>query len=287
MRRLLVVALLSLVVQPARAPASRGTIPGVQGGEPVRIIDADSMTQGPRYCNLAGNVVVARGQLRLSADRMRYDRQSGALEAWGAVEVFDPAFSLTCSRLTFSTRTDEAVAWGNPTLRQKEEEAGGRETFETELTGVQVRVFSRERRVQVLEDVALTRYKVVGGVRVVDLRVRCRSLEALSMARKSSFKGGVAIETPLVGARGERAVFDQVSGKFYIIGRASAWNFDGSGRKINVVRGDKIVYFTREKRTVVIGNVTADVAPEKRTGERRIPVRVSPVVRPGEAMPDE
>jgi len=252
---------------------------------PFKVLHADAVSHGTNRQELVGNVIVEREGVRLQAGRMVYDTAAGVLDAWRDVEITDPSFRLTCTRLTFTTKEDEAVAWGDPTLHQREDRDGHH--FETTLTGVQIRLFTKDKRVQVLEDVVLTRTKVANDVRVVELRVRCRSMDALSGAKRSTFQGGVAVVTPSVGASAERALYDQLADKFYLLGGAKAWNFDASGNKVNVIEGDKIVYFTKQKRTIVIGNVTADVEPDIKTGERAIPLQVSPVSRPGEVMADE
>ncbi len=252
---------------------------------PFKVLHADAVSHGDNRQELVGNVIIEREGIRLYAGRMVYTKSIGLLEAWRNVEIRDPSFNLKCARLTLKTKENEAVAWGNPLLTQKEKKND--KSNETTLTGVQVRIFSKEKRVQVLEDVVLTRYEIKGEKKVVELRVRCRSMDALTAAKRSTFKGGITVETPQIGAGAERALYDQLSNKFYLIGAAKAWNFDSSGRKVNLIEGDKIVYFTREKRTVVIGNVTADVEPEIKTGERTIPVRMDPVSRPGEVMINE
>lgn len=256
------------------------------GGAPFRIVAADTVRQGDPVYELVGGVVLEREGVRLGAQRMVYDRSSGRLEAWGGVEITDPTFALACDHLVLATREDEVVAWGGASLRQREDRGEG--AFETELTGVQIRLHPKEKRVQVLEDVVLTRFVVEGAERrSVDLRVRCRSLDALSGARQSTFKGDVVVESPTVGARGDRALFDQASGRFYVMGGARAWNFDEGGRPVNVVAGDKIVYVTGQRRTVVVGNVTADVRPDTRTGTRTIPLKPDPATRGDEGVPRE
>ena len=252
---------------------------------PFKVLHADAVSHGENRQELVGNVIIERDGIRLYAGRMVYTKDEGRLEAWRSVEIRDPSFNLKCSRLTLKTKENEAVAWGNPLLTQREDKSDKR--FETTLTGVQVRIFTKEKRVQVLEDVVLTRFEIKGQNRKVELRVRCRSMDALTGAKRSTFKGGLSIETPQIGASAERALYDQMANKFYLIGVAKAWNFDSSGRKVNLIEGDKIVYFTKEKRTVVIGNVTADVEPEIKTGERNIPVRLDPVSRPGEVLANE
>jgi len=253
---------------------------------PIKIVSADTVRQERDAQELLGNVVLDRGGLRLSATRMRYSRKDGVLQAWDNVEIRDPEFVLLCDRLSFDIRNDEVVAWGAPRLIQREEKSA--RAFETELTGVQVRIFPKERRVQVLEQVVLSRYLLKQGKRnAVELRVRCRSLDLLSAARRSVFKGGVSIETPTIGATGDHALFDQLAGTFYILGRSEAWNYGDSGCRVNVVRGEKIVYFLEERRSVVIGGVTADVEPDVKTSARAIPMRVDPVARPGEVLENE
>ena len=275
-----------LCLVPVVAAAQRVLDDGSDAELPIRIVSADRVRQDRDVQELFGSVVLERGELRLSAARMRYSRRDGILEAWDAVEIRDPDFLLECARLSFDIHKEEVVAWGDPRLIQRE--GTGARSFETELVGVQVRIFAKERRVQVLERVVLSRFLLDKGERAsVELRVRCRVVDALTQARRSVFKGDVSIETPTIGAVGQRALFDQMAGTFYILGGAKAWNHDESGQAINVIRGEKIVYFLDDRRSVVIGGVTADVEPDVRTGSRVIPLRVDPVTRSGEVMADE
>lgn len=248
--------------------------------DPFKVVHADAVSHGSNRQELLGDVIVERDEHELHAGRMVYSSESGLLEAWRNVAIKEEDLELECRRLSFSTRKDEAVAWGDAKLHQKE--LRGRRRYLTTLSGVQIRLFTKEKRVQVLENVLLTRYLEEKNGKSVELRVSCRALDALYSTMKSTFKGNVEVETSTVGARAQRAIFDQRSGKFYLLGNAQAWNFDASGNRINIITGDKIVYFTKEKRTVVIGNVTASVEPELQSTERKLPLSVDTIRDTGE-----
>ena len=84
------------------------------------------------------------------------------------------------------------------------------------------------------------------------------------------------METPEMGARGERVFYHQLERKIYIVGMANAWNFDAKGKPINLITGNKIVHFLDEKRSVVLGGVTATVYPDKVTVRRPLSSEAGP-----------
>ena len=268
-------ALVSVCLADLEGEGTRGGLQGGRSEEPIEIVHADAGTQGGTRRELVGNVQVRRGGMKLRADRVVYRPREEMLEAWGDVKLQDPVFRLSCRRLTLNGRSNEVVAWGAPVLRQEELDGAGGRTVTT-LSGMQVRIFIDERRIQVFDEVELARSKEDGGKKNVELRVRCKAVEALSGIKRSTFKGGVWLDTPSVGARAQRALYDRMAGRFYLPGGAEAWNYSTSGARTNVIEGDKIIYFIREKRTIVIGNVTADVEPDVKTGPRPLPLHSSP-----------
>lgn len=240
-----------------------------------RIVQADAVSHGSVRQELSGNVIIEFGDIRLSAGRMVYNSAKKELKAWEDVKVIDPAFNLYCGRLNYSLKKNEAVAWGNPRLVFLEGK-DQQKVSKTVLTGVQIWIFSKEQRVQVFEDVCISKYEAAGSDDrgAVEFRVRCTSMESLRRVRRTTFKGNVTLETPTVGATASKGIYDQLNSRFYLLGNSKAWNYSLSGDKVNSVEGDKIVYFLKEKKTVVIGNVVADVLPDVKTGERVIPHRV-------------
>jgi len=242
-----------------------------------KIVHADAVSHGGVRQELSGNVVVEFGKIRLKASRMVYDSSKSELKAWGNVEIVDPSFKLFCSRLNYYIKKSEAVAWGDPRLIFIEEATDGKES-KTILKGVQIRIFSKEQRVQVFEDVVLVKHKASSDESgAIEFRVQCESMESLRRVRRTTFKGKVMLETPTVGAASDKAIFDQLNSRFYLLGNSNAWNYSLSGDKVNSVEGGKIVYFLKEKKTVVIGNVMADVLPDVKTGERIIPLRIDEI----------
>ena len=239
-----------------------------------KIVHADAVSHGASRQELAGNVVVEFGDIRLSAGRMVYEPSKSQLQAWENVKIIDPSFSLYCSRLSYALKKGEAVAWGDPKLVFSE--AKGQDMVaRTVLTGVQIWIFSKEQRVQVFEDVVISRYEPSSdNSGNIEFRVQCESMEALRRVQRTTFKGSVILETPSVGAQSERAVYDQLNKRFYLLGNSKAWNYSLTGDRVNAVEGEKIVYFLKKKKTVVIGNVVADVKPDVKTGDRKIPARV-------------
>lgn len=253
-------------------------LPAVEGNN-YKIIQADAVSHGASRQELSGNVIVEFGDIRLSAGRMVYTSLKRELNAWDEVKIIDPTFNLYCDRLNYSLQKNEAVAWGNPKLVFVEGKEG-KEISKTVLTGVQIWIFTKEQRVQVFEDVCISKYGSSADDKAeVEFRVRCTSMESLRRVKRTTFKGEVSLETPTVGASAARGLFDQLNNRFYLLGDSKAWNYTLSGDKVNSVEGDKIVYFLKEKKTVVVGNVVADVLPDVKTGERVIPERIDNAVR--------
>lgn len=240
------------------------------GGElPIRILSADVMplTKGAELFHLSGNVRVKKDETLLETDRMSYDRRTDTLTAEGTVRLVDPSFEISCRHLVFRVREDEGTAWGDPRVVQRMQGAEGRKGGWVDLRASQVKFFTLEKRIGAFERVVVEQWD--GGERpALAVRIRCRSMEALMENRRSVFKGGVELETPEMGARGERVFYHQLERKIYVVGNASAWNFDPRGAPINVITGNKIVHFLDEKRSVVLGGVTARVYPDEETARR-------------------
>lgn len=236
---------------------------------PIRILSADVMplTKGAEIFHLSGNVRVRKDDTLLETDRMSYDRRTDTLSAEGTVRLLDPAFEITCRHLLFRVEEDQGTAWGDPRVVQKLLAEKGTSKGWVDLRAAQVKFFSLEKRISAFENVVVEQWD--GGEHpTIAVRIRCRSMEALMENRRSVFKGGVEVETPEMGARGERVFYHQLERKIYVVGQASAWNFDGRGQAINVISGNKIVHFLDEKRSVVLGGVTARVFPDKETVRR-------------------
>ena len=123
--------------------------------------------------------------------------------------------------------------------------------------------------ISALEDVVLTQWELRPRPELI-LRIRCRSMDALMEGKRSMFKGNVRVSTPELGATGKRLYFHQVDRKFYVVGDARAWNFDEKGKRTNMIVGNKIVHFLDDRRSVVLGGVTAQVYPDKKTGRRTL-----------------
>jgi LPS-assembly protein len=70
---------------------------------------ADSMEEREGVLIATGNVEVTHGPVRLSADRMEYDRGSGVAIASGRVVFYDGADRLTGERIEYNTRTGTGV----------------------------------------------------------------------------------------------------------------------------------------------------------------------------------
>ncbi len=244
---------------------------------PIKILSADVMPlkQNAEVFHLSGNVRVKKDDTVLETDRMTYDRRTDTLTAEGTVRLTDPAFQISCRHLLFRVKEDRGTAWGDPKVIQTVIGKDGKKKSWVDLRAAQVKFFSLEKRISAFENVVLAQWEV-GKHPYLSVRIRCRSMDALMENRRSIFKGEVEVETPEMGARGERVFYHQLERKIYIVGSANAWNFDAKGKPINLIAGNKIVHFLDEKRSVVLGGVTATVYPDKVTVRRPLSSEAGP-----------
>jgi hypothetical protein len=65
-------------------------------------------------------------------------------------------------------------------------------------------------------------------------------------------------------------IFDAVADRFTCIGDAQVIGFSASGEVVSRVEGNKIVHLIRERRSLVMGGVTASMLPDKPMGNRKV-----------------
>ena len=63
-------------------------------------------------------------------------------------------------------------------------------------------------------------------------------------------------------------LYEQESRRVYLLDGARIWNYDSRGKKLDELRGDKVIYFLDEARTIALGGVRAQVHPDKKPGQR-------------------
>jgi len=249
--------------------AVEGELPEPTPEVPIRILHADRLPldRGQGVLELQGHVRVARGDATLSGEYLKWNRDTKILEMRGDVVVQDVGFDLRSDHLLYDLEEDAVTAWGRPRLRQKPEVAGGQEIH---MRAVQLRLFPKEGRVEALEDVEIEQLAGQGAAAVLEMRVTCRVAEMLSRGRRNIFKGEVRVDTPDIGAVAGRMLYEQESRRVYLLDGARVWNYDSGGRKLDELRGDKVIYFLDEARTISLGGVRAQVHPEKTPGRRSL-----------------
>jgi lipopolysaccharide export system protein LptA len=236
--------------------------------EPIRILHADRLPldRGQETLELEGHVRVAKGTTTLSGEHLKWTRSRQLLELRGDVVVQDKDFRLGSEHLLYDLAADAATAWGRPRLAQE----AGQGAQEIVMRAVQLRLFPKEGRVEALEDVELEQLARTGSESTLEMRVTCRVGEILSRGRRNVFKGDVRVETPDIGATAGRMLYEQESRRVYLLDGARVWNYDSGGKKLDELRGDKVIYFLDEARTISLGGVRASVHPEGRPGQRTL-----------------
>lgn len=236
---------------------------------PIRILHADRLPldRGQEVLVLEGHVRIAKGTTTLSGEYLKWTRPAQLLELRGDVVVKDKDFRLSSEHLHYDLVAEAATAWGRPRLAQEAGDVGGREIL---MRAVQLRLFPKEGRVEALEDVEVEQMARSGSESTLEMRVTCRVAEVLSRGRRNIFKGDVRVETTDIGATSGRMLYEQESRRVYLLDGARVWNYDSSGEKLDELRGDKVIYFLDEARTIALGGVRASVHPEGHPGPRTL-----------------
>ncbi|WP_022849925.1 LPS-assembly protein LptD [Limisalsivibrio acetivorans] len=73
-------------------------------------LTADTITSPDnKTFNAEGNVVILRDNATMKADRVRYNKETGLLEAFGSVRVLEGNNQFTCNRLKYDTNTEKGT----------------------------------------------------------------------------------------------------------------------------------------------------------------------------------
>jgi lipopolysaccharide export system protein LptA len=223
------------------------------------------MDRGQDVMILEGHVRLSKGDTILSGQHMKWLRKQRTLEIRGDVLVKNHTSRLSSEHLLYDLGEDAVTAWGRPRLHQFPPQGGGEEVI---MRAVQLRLFPKEGRVEAIEDVEVEQSRGLGNERVIEMRVNCRVAEVLARGKRNIFKGDVRVETPDIGARAGRMLYEQESRRVYLLDGARVWNYDSRGRRLDELQGDKVIYFLDEARTIALGGVRASVVPEGKPGQR-------------------
>lgn len=240
--------------------------------EPLQILHADRLPadRGQQTMVLEGHVRLRKGETDISGERVTWDRSKRTLDVRGGVRVVDATSRLACDHLLYDLDQEAVTAWGRPRIEQRPVGDIGDTIV---LTAVQLRLFPSEGRIEAIEDVLveqLTRASA-DARQLLTMRVTCRVAEILARGKRNVFKGDVEVETPDIGAEAGRMLYEQESRRVYLLDGARVWNYDSGGRKLDELRGDKVIHMLNEGRTIALGGVRATVHPDATSGTRVLP----------------
>ncbi|MBI4858879.1 MAG: hypothetical protein HY815_01190 [Candidatus Riflebacteria bacterium] len=257
------------------APGFSTTVPaGVYRAEETKVkIAGDRTLQvSEDVFEFIGHVRMERRGHVLETDRILYNRKTQELTAIGNVLLSDPRYTLSCGRLVFYGPQEMGVAWESPKIVETVRGPDGEIVDRMEITAFQMTFYSADQRVEGLERVRIYRTVRRKDKLELDFKITADSMDTNLVTRMSVFKGEVQVDSPTYAVEASRLIFDATSERFTCIGNARVVGFDASGDRISSVEGNKIVHLIREKRTLVMGGVTAAVVPDKPLGHRQVDV---------------
>jgi len=249
------------------------------GGSPLvyRKDDTEVRISGDRTVMVSKNVVEFHGHVRmerrgnvLQTDHIRYDRTTGELVATGSVVLSDPRYSLACGRLIFYGPQEMALAWESPKITEVVMDADGSIKERMEITAFQMTLYSTEQRIEGLERVRIYRQIRRAGKLELDFKITADSMDANLISRQTVFKGDVKVDNPTYTVQARRLIFDAGADRFICVGCATVVGYSAKGEPISRVEGNKIVHLIRERRSLVMGSVTASLMTEKEHGARSV-----------------
>ncbi len=243
------------------------------GRRPFKLLHADSIEERGDAYILNGAVSLIQGQSRIRADEIIFDKRSRIMTARENVVLEDGTFRLECGAMEYETDADTIMAYDNLKLRYEE----GDDTA-VELSAFRMILHPRARRIEAREAVVLTRYERGGTSRKKILsRIRCERMKADIPMGTTSFEGHVYLETPSVGACAGRCTILDATGRIILEGAAAAWNYDEKGNPVNRIEGSRIVHIPSQRRTLVMGGVTAELHLDRKTKEKELPLEEDPL----------
>jgi len=222
---------------------------------------------------VTGNVAVVQQGLKLTCHEAQYQTRNERAWARGMVAATDPEVILTCDELEYDARHDVVYISAKPdatttpsasrtTYRVPDDPT----TFQlTELHGKKMIYRRAQGTLDAEDEVLVVRWSLEGAELRRDFEIRSDKLRSVYQgdattprpdAGRSNFTGRVRIVSDKVGAQGDRAVFYEATRNFYVIGRATAWDYDAQGRRTNQISGGKILHDSVRGRNIVLEGVS-------------------------------
>ena len=215
---------------------------------------------------LKGNAMVAREDITLHADKILYMEQKKEAFATGNVKLKSDDFILEAGQLRVylqgnktlkSLHEDDVlvIAQKHPRLTEKADETGKL----NQVTAVEIKFFKGDERIEAFENVKLVQMSTDGLQVHEEMVVTGKYMEYLHKRNKALVKGAVKLESKDLGGKGDRLIYYQKGAKFYLIGKASVYEYDKNGRATNEISGNRILHLIKEKRTILMGNVEGNL----------------------------
>lgn len=221
---------------------------------------------------VVGNARAVQGRFVLTANEIEYFQREGRIVAKGRVQVSDPSFILNCNVLTYSLGSGVGVAEGLPKVTRSELPARGTDMVYTELRARIIRFRSNrpprkgaipgekeppqgQAEVEGRENVSLVRYTVSNQGMEEDFRITCKAIDAWYAQRRTVFTGDFRLKSPKNHVRARSATYYETSNRFYVQGKAEAWETDEAGRESNRIQGDMIVHDVDRGSSKVLGSI--------------------------------
>jgi len=228
-----------------------------------------------------GNLKAINGDMTLTGDWGKYYESNQIVEAYGKVKIDNPSYYLTCGMVIAYFDEDRGVAKQNPVVIEKVEKSSttGEIGIVSPVKNKYLRLSAREITSYFNEDRMVANDKVhveeilfprfvKPGMNNVVSDMTCDSLEMFMKENKSIGRGNVIMKSGNITAYGEESVYYHDEEKIIITGNAKAVQDTGQKSKKNRVMGEKLVYFVKTGRIVVL-KARADVYPGSEQKEKK------------------
>lgn len=219
-----------------------------------------------------GHLKAINGNTVVTGDWGKYYEKTQIVEVYGQVKVEDPSYTLKCGMIVIYFNEDHGIAKQNPVIIEKVAEVVKENGRKLPVKQKYIKLMAREINSYFDEDRIVARGNVrvdeiyfkqflKPGMPVVASTITCNSLEMFLKENKSIGHGKVHLKSGDIEAYGEESVYYHDEEKLIITGNARAYQSIPNSKKRNKVEGDKIVYFVKSGRLVVL-KARADVYPD-------------------------
>ena len=250
-------------------------------------VTAGDMVITSKLMTFHNGIYVARGGIKaeqkgnvMTADRGIYDQSIEVVKAIDNVKVSQPGTVLTSDYLEAYPKEDRLVARGNPKIvriMEREKEGSEGKTSKKSriiLTCNEVEAFNSEDRVVAKGEVKVieveyreseTEEEALENEKKPVTQITCEYLEMFSKEEKAICRNNVEIVTETLTAKGDKAIYLNISNQMTIVGHAHAYQVSkekGTNKEqVSELYANKILYYPDEERTIAVGNVHATVYP--------------------------